>query len=113
MGYVVTAPLIQVAVNGAAVQIRRGLPLPTVSDDVVKHLLDFDLIAEASTPEAKASEGPNPGTVEFVLAEVGDDPAKAEAALDAERQERGDKARKGLVEKLEAVIAAAEGGQGS
>lgn len=48
-------------------------------------------------------------TVKEILDGVGDDAAKAQAALDEERA-RGDKARKTLVEPLEAVIAKAGSG---
>lgn len=50
--------------------------------------------------------------IDDITKAVGDDPAKAKATLEAE-QARGDAARSTLVTKLEAVIAAAEGGQGS
>ncbi len=43
---------------------------------------------------------------------MGEDLAKAKATLEAEKA-RGDAARSTLVSKLEAVIAAAEAGQGS
>jgi hypothetical protein len=43
-------------------------------------------------------------TVAKVLESVGDDPARAEAALAAE-QAKGDKARKSLIDKLEALVA--------
>ena len=48
---------------------------------------------------------PVDGTVDEVLGRVGDDPALAQAALEAE-QAKGDKARSTLVEKLGAVAAA-------
>lgn len=50
--------------------------------------------------------------IDDVVAAVGNDPAKAKATLEAEKA-RGDAVRSTLVSKLEAVIAAAEGGQGS
>jgi hypothetical protein len=43
-------------------------------------------------------------TVAKVLESVGDDPARAEAALAAE-QAKGDKARKSLIDKLQALVA--------
>lgn len=43
------------------------------------------------------------GTVAQVLAAVGDDQAKAQAALTAE-QAKGDKARKGVVDGLQAIV---------
>jgi hypothetical protein len=46
-------------------------------------------------------------TVAKVLESVGDDPARAEAALAAE-QAKGDKARKSLIDKLEAIVAKGE-----
>lgn len=53
-----------------------------------------------------------PVNIDDITKAVGDDPAKAKATLEVE-QARGDAARSTLVSKLEAVIAAAEGGQGS
>jgi hypothetical protein len=50
------------------------------------------------------------GTVKDVLAEVGDDAEKATAALEAEQA--SEKPRKSLVEKLEAIVAAADDDSG-
>ena len=47
----------------------------------------------------------NPDTVDGILAAVGDDPVKAQSALDAETA-KGDKARSTLVEKLQAIVTA-------
>ncbi len=58
--------------------------------------------AAASKP-AKPEGGPADGTVDEVLESVGDDKAKAQAALDAENAK--DKPRKTLVEELEGILA--------
>lgn len=108
------APLTQVRTNAGRIAfVNKGRPAPAdISADDRKRLLAEGYLEEVEVAEAPEEDsGPNPGTAEYILAEVGDDPAKAQTALDAERTEKGDKARKGLVEKLEAVIAA--GGQGS
>jgi len=49
-----------------------------------------------------------PITIDQILAVVGTDPAAAQAALDAELEAKGDKPRKSLVEKLQAVVEAAD-----
>ncbi len=73
-------------------------------------------VAPSTVPATGAGNGTagadKAPTIEEVMDQVGTDPAKATAALAAE-QARGDAARSTLVSKLEAVIAAAEGGQGS
>lgn len=108
------APLTQVRTSGGRVAlVHKGRPAPAdISDDDRKRLLKEGYLEEIEVAEAPEEDtGPNPGTAEYILAEVGDDPAKAQTALDAEVEERGDKARKGLVKDLEAIIA--KGGQGS
>lgn len=59
--------------------------------------------AESQTAESQAAgdSGPADGTVEEVLDRVGDDPAAAQAALDAEQAK--EKPRATLVEKLQAI----------
>lgn len=74
--------------------------------------LPEDVRAEVAPTTVTATGGGSTPKIEDVMSEVGDDAAKAQAALAAE-QARGDDARPRLVTKLEAVIAAAEGGQGS
>lgn len=62
------------------------------------------------------SEGPKPGTAEYILNEVGNNPALAQVALDEENAQ--DKPRKGLVTKLTVIIGesdpakTSDGGQG-
>jgi uncharacterized membrane protein YgcG len=60
---------------------------------------------------SQTATDPKPGSVEFILAEVGDDGAKAATALEAETGEGG-KNRSGLVKKLQAVIDAGQGSAG-
>jgi hypothetical protein len=48
-------------------------------------------------------ETPAPTTIEAILADVGDDPVKAQEALNAEAA-KGAKARPTLVEQLQAII---------
>jgi hypothetical protein len=50
-----------------------------------------------------SGSGPADGKVEDILDRVGDDADAAREALDAE-QAKGDKARKSLVEKLQAIV---------
>lgn len=73
--------------------------------------LPDDVRAEVAPSTVSATGGDKEPTAKEIADSVGDDPAKAKAALEAE-QARGDDARSTLVKKLEAVIAAAEGGQG-
>lgn len=58
----------------------------------------------AGKPVKAAPTGPNPGTAEFVLAEVGDDKGKAQVALDEETAR--ETPRKTLVADLEKILAA-------
>lgn len=67
--------------------------------------------AESQAAAAAADgggDGPADGTVDEVLTRVGDDPAAAQAALDAEAA-KGEKSRSTLVEKLQAVVDAGSG----
>jgi hypothetical protein len=76
--------------------------------------LPEDVRAEVAPETVAKDEGPKAGSVEFIVAEVGDDVEKAKAALAAETGEGG-KSRPGLVKKLQAVIDAGQGsnsGQG-
>ena len=59
--------------------------------------------------EADDKAGVIDGNVDQVIARIGDDPELAAAALAAET-ERGDKARKGIVDHATAVLEAAAGG---
>lgn len=108
--HVAVWPKVRVSVKGKSKIVARGDLVPDgVAQNDLDNLVSFGAIAGVSggVTEAEApaeDEGPKPGTADYILAEVGDDPAKAQTALDAEA-EKGDKARKGLVEKLEALIA--------
>lgn len=107
MSYKVIVPLVQVAtVNGAAVQIAKGgvVPEDVVTPEALANLVDLGYVEKAKDEAKKEPDGPKPGTVEFILAEVGDDKAKAQAALDEENAAA--KPRKGLVESLEKIVAA-------
>jgi hypothetical protein len=84
-----------------------------VDIDGLTHTLLLDEEDVKRYPGAKPATGkrtgtpstPSGDTVEAVLTSVGDDPVKAQAALDTEVA-KGDKARSTLVEKLQAVVAA-------
>lgn len=93
--------------------------------DTGQHLLPGEPVDVDEAVAGRAPEGDDPGegllaqtanfieadmtasTVAKVLEGVGDDPERAAAALAAE-QLRGDKARKSLIDKLEAIIAEAK-----
>lgn len=97
--------ILYVGFAAAGVQIENGQWLergePTeVDTDLADRLLE----QTANFVEADMSAA----TVADVLNAVGDDVARAEAALAAE-QAKGDKARKSLIDKLEAIIAAGTG----
>lgn len=104
---------------------RKVLSKPTEPYDYVQYrqgdIVDLDIVdarrlvkADAVEPvEDEESTGPRPGSVEAILAEVGDDVEKAKAALAAEVEAKGDKARKGLVASLEALIAKADTSAGT
>lgn len=84
-------PSVQIA-TGADVAAGETVDVP---DEIGSQLID------QGWSEAK---GVKPPTIPEVLAEVGDDPAKASAEIAAE--EARDKPRPTLIEKLAAVIAA-------
>lgn len=94
-------------VSGGYAQVYAGDPVTVdIATDDLKRLLDEGAltVVETDAPDTDGGSGaPSPGSIPAILAEVGDDKAKAEAAL-AEENAKGDKARKGLVEKLEAII---------
>lgn len=78
----------------------------TIPDDVEvgAHIFTAAGSRAAVRAEARAADPVDvDGKVDDVLAEVGDDPVKAQAALDAERK-KGDKARSSLVDKLNTII---------
>lgn len=79
----------------------------TIPDDVEVGAHIFTAVGSRAAVRAEARAAAEPvdvdGKVDDVLAEVGDDPVKAQAALDAERK-KGDKARSSLVDKLNTII---------
>lgn len=91
---------------GGYVNIHAGDPVPDGLDpDDQKRLIERGFIVEAEAPSEDTSGddgGNKPANVKDILKEVGDDPAKAQAALDEEKAQ--DKPRPSLVEKLQAVV---------
>lgn len=72
----------------------------------VKRLKDEGFLADytgAGADDAAEAADPAAGNVKDVLAAVGTDKAKAQAALDAEKA-KGDDARGSLVDKLQAIV---------
>lgn len=115
-GYVVAAGYVTVetAVPGgrAAIDIPRGQALPDDAPaETVARLLGLGDIAPLGEPELdpvpEPDEVPN-GTVADVLAWVGEDVDRARQALGIELT-RGDQARKGVMEPLGDLLAAAQG----
>lgn len=103
--YQVTAPYVTVKQDDAV----RGFYTDAVFEadkEAVAHLLRKGMVVPFKEPEP---EKPKEPSVKDILAAVGEDPEAARAALEAE-QEKGDKARKSLVEGLEVVIASAAAG---
>lgn len=70
-------------------------------------LVDEGFVAEVELIDP-VEDAPKPGTEAAILAEIGEDKSLAEIALAEEKAK--DKPRKGLVAKLEAIVA---GGSGS
>jgi hypothetical protein len=106
MSYQVTAPLVIVRdKDGVSHHVYQDGFLPDGSDpEHVKQLLAEKLVAVVDAA-APASEEDKPAKVDDILKDVGDDKAKAAAALEAEVA-RGDKARSTLVDKLRAIAEA-------
>jgi hypothetical protein len=113
MGYRVVAAFVTAttAVTGgrAAVDLPRGMVLPgDVPEEELRRLLSDGAVEAVAAPVAAASavdevEPVPTGTIDAVLAWVGDDTDRASRALTAE-QAKGDKARKTLVEALTALV---------
>lgn len=106
--HIVIWPKARVTVDGKSVIVNKGEGVPDgVSAVDLDNLVSFGAIAGVTgLPETDApadDDGKEP-TVKEILADVGDDPEKAKAALAAEQEARGDKARKTLVDPLQAVI---------
>lgn len=110
MRYVVTAGYVTaetaVPSGRAAVDIPRGALLPEdVPAETVAALLgrgDIEAVAQAPAPDPDPDAMPD-GPIPALLAWVGDDLDRASRALDAE-QDKGDQARKGVVEPLTALL---------
>lgn len=101
MIYEVTKPLVVVRDEvGAQHMFYEGATFSSegLDKDHVKMLVDEDFIVKASdvAPEGK------PSTVKDILADVGDDKAKAQQYLDEESA--AEKPRSSLVESLQAVL---------
>ena len=99
--YVVKAPYVTVKVEGTVQGFYDGAPFEAEAGDV-EHLLRKGMVEELKEPKPEPAREPS---VKDILAEVGEDPEAATVALEAE-QAKGDKARKSLVEGLEAIITA-------
>lgn len=113
MALIVTAPYVTVETDvgpgRARIDIPRGEPVPAdVSAEDRDRLLRLGHVAELDEPaEATVPAGPDPdavpdGTIAVVLDWVGDDPEKAQRALDVE-EAKGDRARSTLVADLSAI----------
>ena len=95
-------------VDGGYRHVYQDEPIAgdAIDPENLKRLVKKGFLAEATaTGDESDSGSAKPPTIKEIMADVGDDKAKAQEALDAE-QARGDDARPSLVEKLQAVIAA-------
>lgn len=104
MAYQVSAPLVVVPdTTGSFHHFYNGTVLPDGLDEKrVKQLAKEGMLEKVDATEQPADGGSDkPATVEEILAAVGDDKAKAQAALD---EEKAGKNRKTLVDKLAAVV---------
>lgn len=108
MSYIVTAPLVIIPnadlTSGDGYFYEGALVPGDWNSARCKELAKEGMVAKAPKPLEPAPEGPASGTVEAILAEVGQDAAKATTALETEK---AGKNRTSLVSKLEAIIAAA------
>lgn len=92
--------------SGGYVNIYAGDPVPEGVDKAdLDRLLDEGFFGEVKAEPESEPESAKPASVESILAEVGDDRVKAQAALDEELA-RGDAARSTLIKKLQAVVEA-------
>jgi hypothetical protein len=92
--------------SGSQVYLYRGQGIESASldPDDAKRLVEDGFLEERAAVESDdADSGDKPATVKEILADVGNDPEKAAAALDVEKA-RGDDARSSLVTKLEAIV---------
>lgn len=103
--------VVELDVEEARRLVRAGAVKPKGSKSQPANPTPSPAPATASGVAVVDADG-KPVNIDDITKAVGEDPAKAKATLEAE-QARGDAARSTLVSKLEAVIAAADGGQGS
>lgn len=71
-----------------------------IGPDQIRSMSDTDLAVKVANPEGVV-HNPDQAVIAEILAEVGDDPLKAQVALDAER---AGKARSTLISALEAIV---------
>lgn len=98
------APRTQVRTTAGRVAfVDKGRPAPAdLTDEDRKRLLKEGYLVEVDVATDETEGHPAPGTVKAILAEVGDDPAKAAEALETEKAGEN---RATLVKKLEAIAA--------
>lgn len=111
LGYVLAWPSARINVKGDRVVLRQGDVVPADADDLDTLSLVGAVVA-VEVPEEVAPAASAPTSVKDILAEVGDDVDAAKAALAAEYEAKGDRARPSLVESLEAIINAAAADKG-
>lgn len=110
MSYKVKSPLVVVAPSGKSDDLGDanngpryfydGAIIPDGFNDKRCDELVKDGMLEKV--EASKADGPSPDSVEGILADVGEDKEKAQAALDAEQAK--EKPRSSLVGKLESIL---------
>lgn len=113
MSYKVITPLVALAAaaksddlgdaNNGPRYFYDGAVIPSGYNDERCEQLVKDGMLEKVKADSGSDADKEP-SVKEILADVGDDKEKAAAALAAEQEARGDKARKTLVEPLQAVI---------
>jgi hypothetical protein len=107
MPYKVTSPLVIVPnADGKSSDgyFYENAVIPDGFNDERCEELVKDGMLEKARADAGSGDSTKEPTVKEILDEVGDDKEKAAEALAAEQEARGDKARKTLVEPLQAVI---------
>lgn len=108
MSYKVISPLVIVpnadGVNGDGYFYKDAVIPAGFNDKRCESLVKDGMLEKVKAEKAADPEPAKEPTVKEILDEVGDDKEKAAAALAAEQEARGDKARKTLVEPLQAVI---------
>lgn len=109
MSYQVTAPLVVIPNDdkktGDGYFYADAIVPDGWNDERCKQLAKEGMLEKVKESKPKSEPtGPNPGTADFILKEVGTDKAKAQAALDEENA-KGESARKTLVADLEKVLA--------